>query len=147
LVAERERLDACLRAPRDAEELHGLAGPPGGVGPLESVQPREVHELLVHAHLRVQPSLLGHVAEPPPGTCVHRLALPADLAAIGLEDAQHDPHRRRLAGAVAADEADHLSGFDRERDAVERDGAVEAPRDVDQLEHGHPGAVMRDRIR
>jgi hypothetical protein len=38
-----------------------------------------------------------------------------------------DPHGRRLAGPVGADEAEHLAGLDGERHAVERDPVAEAP--------------------
>ena len=50
----------------------------------------------------------------------------ADPAADGdapgrrLDDPGDQPQQRRLAGAVAADEADGLTGLDRERDVVER---------------------------
>jgi hypothetical protein len=66
-------------------------------------------------------ALLGHVAEAPAHRGVDRPALPADLAAVGLEHAQHDPHRRRLAGPIGADEAEELPRLDRERQPVERD--------------------------
>ncbi len=36
---------------------------------------------------------------------LHRLALDADLAAIGLVEAVEDRHQRRLAGAILADDA------------------------------------------
>ena len=39
---------------------------------------------------------------------------------VGLEDAGEQLEQRRLAGAVAADDADRLAGRDVERDVVER---------------------------
>ena len=67
-------LDALLVAER--ERLHLVAGPLGSAQPLdpalgrrrgrragEPVQAREVDELVAHAHRRVEPALLGHVAE------------------------------------------------------------------------------------
>jgi len=44
---------------------------------------------------------------------------------VGLEDGGEDPHRRRLAGAVRAQQAQHGAGLDLERHAVE--GAHVAP--------------------
>ena len=42
-----------------------------------------------------------------------------DLAAVGLDLAAEHPHQRRLAGAVAAEQADPLAGVDLARDAVQ----------------------------
>ena len=39
-----------------------------------------------------------------------RLAVDPDLAAVGGMGARQHPHQGRLAGAVAADEADDLAG-------------------------------------
>ena len=89
------------------------------------MQTREVHDLVNQRHLRVQPPLLWHVAEPEPSAVADRLPVPRDRPAVGGEDAHHRPHRRRLAGAVAADEADDLALSDGERDTVERDQFAE----------------------
>ena len=63
LVAERERLDAVAgalaRPSRSIQRSAARAAPAAG----EPVQAREVHELVAHAHLRVQAALLRHVAE------------------------------------------------------------------------------------
>jgi hypothetical protein len=75
----------------------GLAG---------AVQARHVDELVAHPHLRVQAALLGHVADPPPLLGADRGTAPAHRAGVSGEDAEDDPHRRRLAGAVGAE---HLS--------------------------------------
>jgi hypothetical protein len=81
--------------------------------PGRAVQAREVDDLVADAHLRVQAALLGHVAEAPAHRGVDRPALPAHLAAVGLEDAEHDPHRGRLARPVGADEAEEPARLDR----------------------------------
>ena len=53
-----------------------------------------------------------------------RLALPAHLAAIGLDESGEDLQQRRLAGAVLADQRVRLALGDVEADAAERvDGA------------------------
>ena len=77
LVAERERLDPVPRALRDPEHLERLGGPSAGVGRVEPVEPREVHELLVHAHLRVEAALLRHVPEAPARSRRRSDALPS----------------------------------------------------------------------
>ena len=84
------------------------ASAPGAVG-RHAVEAGEELELLEDAHPRVQAALLGQVA---PGRAREAVALdaaPGDPAGVGLEHAERDPHRRRLAGAVGAEEAEHLA--------------------------------------
>ena len=110
LVAERQRLRAAVGDLGEAEALEPLVGRRARPRAVDAVQAGEVDELVGDAHLRVQPALLRHVAEPRASGRVDRPALPADLAAVGLEHAEHDPHRRRLARAVRPDEAEELAG-------------------------------------
>ncbi|HEX4305167.1 MAG TPA: hypothetical protein VHZ54_03960, partial [Solirubrobacterales bacterium] len=84
------------------------------------MQARHVDELVAHPHLRVEAALLRHVADAPPRLGVDRRVVPQHPAGIGGEDAEDDPHQRRLAGAVGTDEAEHLARPDREGDAVQR---------------------------
>ena len=109
----------------------------------QPVEPRQVHELLLHLHLRVQAALLGHVAESPSRLRVDRLTVPSDVAPVGLQDAERDAHRRRLARAVRSHEPDDLAVGDRERDAVERDDVPEPSGEVEQLQHAYR---MRTRV-
>ena len=51
---------------------------------------------------------------------VHRLAADEDLAAGRLDHAGEDLDQRRLAGAVVADQADHLAAVDVQIDAAKR---------------------------
>jgi hypothetical protein len=46
---------------------------------------------------------------------------PSDLAGVRLQHAEDDPHGGGLAGAVGADEAEHLPFGDGERQTVEGD--------------------------
>ena len=48
-----------------------------------------------------------------------------DRAAVGRDDAEQHQQRRRLAGAVGAEEGDPLAGADREVDAVDGDDVAE----------------------
>ena len=59
-----------------------------------------------------------------------RLAVEGDRAAIAFVEPRQAVEERRLAGAVGADQAGDLPRLDAERDAVERDDAAEADRDV-----------------
>ena len=137
LVAQRELLDLVVEAVADPEPLAPAGGRLRGLGLVESVELGEVGELVADAHLRIQAAFLGHVAEAPPALDVGRLPVPADLAGIGGEDADRDPHRRRLPGAVRADEAEHLPLGDREGEIVDGDGVAVALAEANQLECGH----------
>ena len=115
LVAERELLGAVVGALAQPEPLDPALGRRGRLALVVAVQPRHVDDLFADAHLRVQPALLRHVAEAPAHRGVDGPVAPADLAAVGLEHAEDDPHRGGLAGAVGADESEQLSWLDGER--------------------------------
>ena len=51
---------------------------------------------------------------------IHRHAEERGVASGGLNDAQQDLDERRLAGAVGAEQAEDLAGFNLEIDTVER---------------------------
>ena len=127
---------------RSSQPVGGL----GRRGARQAVQRGEVGELVAHAHLRVEAALLRHVAEAGARLEVDRPAAPADLAAVGLEHAEDDPHRRRLAGAVRPHEAEELSRLDAEGEVVERDDVAVAARQVDHLEHPHRDSESRRRM-
>jgi hypothetical protein len=107
------------------------------------VQPGEVRQLLADPHLRVEAALLRHVADPPADVVVQRAAAPAHLAGVRAGEAHSDPHRRRLAGAVGAAEAEHRSRRDGEPDAVQH--VVVAIALVQPVELEHRSSV-RDRV-
>ena len=77
-------------------------------------------------HPRVEAALLGQVAPRRPRQRPAVGAAPGHRPGVGREHAEDDPHRRRLAGAVRAEEAEHLAAGDLEREAVERDDVAEA---------------------
>ena len=109
-------------------------------------RPAEELELLEDAHPRVQAALLGQVA---PGRAREAVALdaaPGDPAGVGLEHAEGDPHRRRLARAVRAEESEHLALRDLEREVVEgHDAAEPLEQVIDDEGHGRARDVMRPR--
>src|SRR5580704_12934871 len=97
-------------------------------------------EVLLDRHHREDPTTFGYVADAQGGELV-RLDL-GDVIALEGHRAAHrgamageHPPRRRLPGAVSAEQRDDLALLDRERDAVERlDGPVAHDRVAD-FEH------------
>ena len=65
------------------------------------------------------------------------LAVEFDRAGIGAIDAGDGLHQRRLAGAIVADEADHLARLDRQVDAMQHVDGAKALADALQGEKGH----------
>src|SRR5215218_8555649 len=110
-------------------------------GSREPVQAGEVLELVPDPHLGVEAALLGHVAEAAAGLGVDRSATPADLAPVGLQHPQHDPHGGGLAGTVGSHEPEHLAFPHGEREVVQRDDVTVAAAQPLQLEHlGSPSS-------
>ena len=61
-------------------------------------------------------------------------ALPSDLAGVRGDDPEADPHRRRLARSIGAEEAEDLACGDLEGQPVERRGRAESLRHVVDLQ-------------
>jgi hypothetical protein len=141
LVAERELLHRVVGPRRHPQPLEPAGRVRLRLGSLKPVQPGEVGELLAHAHLRVQAALLGHVPDPPPGVGVERLPAPAHFARVGGEDAEDDPHRRRLAGAVWAYESEHPALLDIKGKTVQGDRVPVALPEFEELQHAYPKCV------
>ena len=139
LVAEGERLDRVVQALAEAELGEQRLAARGGVGLAEAVQPGQVDHLLEHLHLRVQPALLGHVAEVPAVRVGDGAAVQQHGAAVRGEHAEHDAHGGGLAGAVAADEAGEPARDDLERDVVENPPRAVALRDAGEIEKARKG--------
>ncbi len=73
--------------------------------------------------------VLGDVADP--GVARH-----IDAAAVGIDQPGDHLHQRRLAGTVAADQADSATRRQRRRGAVEDGASAEAHGDAGEIEHG-----------
>ena len=100
-----------------------------------AVQLAEVGQLLRHAHLRDTgraPRACSRCGGGPRRSS--GMPEPAHRAGVGREDAEHDPHRRRLAGAVAPDEPEQLARADLEREVLHGDGLPVPLRDPVDLE-------------
>jgi hypothetical protein len=57
---------------------------------------------------------------------IHALSAPVDLAGVGHQHPEHDPHGGGLAGAVGPDEPEHLPLGDGERQVVDGDQVAAA---------------------
>ena len=64
-----------------------------------------------------------------------RVAADARVAALRRIQRRENPHRRRLAGPVGPDEAEHLAALDAERHVVDGAHAVEVPDEAVELQH------------
>jgi hypothetical protein len=82
-VAERQRIHAVAAPLAHPEPLDPAVGGAGCLRRPGAVQVREVDELLVHSHARVQAALLWHVAEALAGQLIDRSAVQPDAAAVG----------------------------------------------------------------
>ncbi len=129
LVAQAQGLQFGVAPVGEAEPVQPVQGGLPGFRARHAVQLTEIGELLRHAHLRIQAAFLGHVAEPASGLERQRHTQPAHHTGIGREHAQRDPHRGRLAGAVAPHEAEQLTGADVEGQVLEGDEVAVSLRD------------------
>ncbi len=111
LVAVRQLLELGLGPVAEAHPLQPAQG--GGIRRLatEAVLLGEVRELLGDAHPRIQPALLGHIAEAKTLDAIDGLSGPADLAAIRPGQAEDAAHRGGLAGAIRSEESDDPPGL------------------------------------
>ena len=146
LVALRQLVGAPVGKVLDAEPVQPVARLAARPVRCHAVQRGEVRELIEHAHPRIEAALLGEVAprRPRQGPAVG--PSPGDDAGVGLEDPQDDPHRRRLARPVRAEEPEDLAARDVEREAVEGDdGAESLVKLVDREGHQRNDSPSRER--
>src|SRR6478752_140596 len=73
--------------------------------------------------------------------CYAHATLQADLAVVGHDLAAEQAQQRRLAFAVAADDADALIRFDRQIDLFEQEWTADAVVEGLELDQGHPRIV------
>ena len=111
----------------EAEQVEQQRGAPRGLAAREAVQTAVQHEQFAARGELVDADLLHREADPP----AHLPRLPRDVVAGHGRPAGRRPdqrpehaHRRRLAGAVGAEDAEHLARAHAERDAAHRVGAV-----------------------
>ena len=103
--------------------IHGRRSP----GARNVLDLRDEPEELTDGELRVERRVLRQVSDPPLGVdrpLQQVVAVDRDRPSARRQVARHHPHRRRLAGPVWPQEAEHLPGADLEREVV--DGGVRA---------------------
>ncbi|CAO3437987.1 hypothetical protein [Azospirillum argentinense] len=128
-LAEGQAVRQRLHRVGEAEALRHRRDPVGKdvLGHLE--QAGVQLQVLPDRQLRIEREGLGHVADAPPGldvAGVHRLPEQPGLALARLEQAGQHLHRRRLAAAVGAEEAEDLAARYAEADMVDRHETAEA---------------------
>jgi hypothetical protein len=82
--------------------------------------------------------VLGDVSDAMAQSVIHASSAPADLAGIGRQHPQHDPHSGGLARTVTADEPEHLSLGDGERQMIEGDQVTAAAGQTLEFRHVAP---------
>ena len=119
----REQVGLDVAALAQPELLEQLVGPRGRLGGRHAVVGGVKGQVAADRHRAVEVAALGDDREHAPGP--HRVGADVDAAdhrpaAGGLHARGQHPDRGRLAGAVRAEQAEHLAGLDRERDPVDR---------------------------
>ena len=111
-------------------------------------------DVLLDGQIGNQAAVFGHVADAQARASVSRhceeiVILKAHRAGAALHQAHDASHQRGLAGAVAPDEASHVAGRQRERDASENLHRLDRDVEVLELKHETPrpprGASLVDR--
>ena len=127
-VALRELCALAVGHVRYTRPLHGRLYPGRAIGSRDAFDPGAEHQVIAHGHVRVERRRLGQVAGAAlglDGLLDHVVAGDEGFAVGRRHIAGDDPHRRRLAGAVGAEEAQNLPTLGLEADVVYgREGAV-----------------------
>jgi hypothetical protein len=121
----------------EVEKLENLANPAASLREEEAEQAGHEVDILGSGQLGIEQEALGHVSDlltrrtpKSPGL----LAQDPHLARRRSQDARQEANRSRLAGAARTDQSEDRSGGHVQTHAVERDGSVESPRDLAQLD-------------
>ena len=113
LQALRQALDVAIAQVADAHELDDVSRPPcAGASPRRSCARAKKSRYSVDGRVRVHAGVVRHEARDPAHLLriVHdRVAADARVAALRRIERRQNAHRRRLAGAVRPDEAEHLA--------------------------------------
>jgi hypothetical protein len=88
--------------------------------------------------------VLGEISESFADLVRHGSSAPADLASIGRQHPEDDAHGGGLAGAVGADEPEHLPLGDGEREVVEGDQVAVAAGQALQFQDVVPPVLAAD---
>jgi hypothetical protein len=135
LITEREGLELVATALDESQSLEQVIRSLGRRRLVDAVQAREVSELLADLHLRVEPTLLGHVAEPVEGALADGRVIEQHLAGVGLKNTEDHPHRCCFAGAVAPNKPGEAATPHLEADVVDNSAGAEAAGEISHAEH------------
>jgi hypothetical protein len=141
---ERRRLRA------EAQPLDHATGTRAGLGRVRVAGERADQHVVQHGEARERPHDLERPRQTESADRVrleaeHRAAAEADLAGIGREEPGEEIERGRLAGAVRADETDHLAFGDVEVERGHGLDTTEALGDAARLEQAHGVVSVRRR--
>ena len=143
--AEGQARGGPVRVPGDADELERLErGAPHGAFPREARdRVRADEHVLEHRHRREELDVLERARDPELDHPARRgaqgrAAVEDDVAGVEPVEPGDDVERRRLAGAVRADEPGDRPLRDVQGDVVEGDDPAEAKRRVLQRQETHP---------
>ena len=138
LVTERERFERVITAVSESHDLEQLVGATRCLRLVDTVQSREVHDLLAHLHLWVQAAFFWHVAEAGPVGGGNRFAVEQDLTLGWLDQPEDCAHRGGFTSTVCANESRESPRFDVEAHVVENLSVPVPVANASDLKHAHP---------
>jgi hypothetical protein len=150
LFADRQCADPRVGVDLQAEALREVEQPRARATPIGARPPPRLgadHHVVDHAQVVRQREVLMHHADAGSerGARVARRqrgAADLDAAGVGAVVAEQDRHQCRLAGAVLAEQRQHLALGQRERDRIVGDERTEALGDARQAQHRRSTGVV-----
>ena len=100
----------------------------------------EEYELVENLHFLVEAALFRQVADAVEAAAIEGFFKEADAAGVGHGDAHHHADGAGFAGAIGAEESEHLAGVDGEREVANGDFAVISLGDCGELNDRHEGS-------
>ncbi len=147
LVALRQRLDRLRQHGMQRRPLDRKLDDPARVGAVEAADPGDEAQERRRRHVGIARRALGQVADRALGRDrIGDDVVPAHDGGAGgrREKARDHLHRRRFAGAVRAEEPQHLAARHLERHAVDGQDRAEAPMQLAHVDHRvHAGPVSQ----
>ncbi|MNV37275.1 hypothetical protein D3C71_1287880 [compost metagenome] len=120
LITLGQLLDLLVVVLGNFEAVQPVTQTPVGIGRGHAAQAGQIDDLFADLHLRVQPSLLGQITHNRLKLAAERFAVITDRAAIGINQAKHHSHCRRLARAVGSEQSVNLTLLHAKADSVHR---------------------------
>ena len=120
--AARKACDQGIALVTEIDQLQHLIALFSPFRPLDAVSGGKELQVLDHLHVVVDTEEIGHVAHHAAnvlGAVIDRVAAYGRFAPAGIQQRREDAHRRRLAGAVGADEAVDIAFLQLDRQPVE----------------------------